>query len=446
MSDLEIIWKNVLGEIELEVSKPNFLTWFKSTSLLALENDTATIGVHSAMIMNMLQKRFLPTIKASLDKHTQKDIQIIFVPRTTVGTTSRPQEETKGTLFETPKPQLRNLPRVRSDYTFETLAVSESNRLAFASTQHVAENLGKSYNPLFIYGPVGVGKTHLMQAIANAVYIKDPSLKIIYITSEEFTNEVVDAIFTKDTSKMKKRFRSANLLIIDDVQFFAGKEKVQEELFHTFNTLIDNAAQIVLSSDKPPSEIKKLEARLSSRFSGGLTVDVEPPDFEMRTAIVLKKAEKHGFSLSIDIAKVIAEREQDVRSLEGALLRVITQSQINKETITAISAGDAINTGNKLEKSRIHPDEIIKTICTYFAIKSTQLKGPKRDASLVKARQIAMYLLKKELNLPLVEIGNLLGGRDHTTIIYGVEKMERLIVEKPSFTEEIMGITKQLRG
>ena len=441
------LWKKVLADIELEVSKANFFTLFKKTSLLSLEENIATIAAPSAMIINLLQKRYMPIIKNALEKHTQSSTDIIFVPKHIVSEEKKTVDE--GPLFskkEAPnvKP-IGHLPRVRPDFTFQTLAVSQSNQLAYVSAQTVAQNLGQSYNPLFMYGPVGVGKTHLMQAVANEVYNKNPDVKIIYITSEEFTNEVVEAIRTNDTAKMKRRFRSANLLIIDDVQFIAGKDRVQEELFHTFNTLIDQGGQIVLSSDRPPSEIKKLEARLSSRFAGGLTVDIEAPDFEMRTAIILKKAEKFGFTISIDVAKAIAEKEQDVRSLEGALLRVVTEAATRHQEITAESASRSLN-ATKEDKHSFHSDDIIKSVCDFYNIKATQLKGPKRDASLVRARQATMYLLKKELGLTFVEIGNVLGGRDHTTIMHGVEKVENMLETVPAFHEEIRGITKTLRG
>jgi len=455
MSSKQEIWEAVLEEIKPTVSKGT-LALLKSTNLIDLNESTALIGSPSAIAVDLIQKRYAETIKTAIQKHTKGTIEVSFITQA-IKTNS---DEKAGPLFveevgeNEPRhtklvvnQPMRHLPRVRADYTFETLAVSASNQIAYVSAQNVSRHLGTSYNPLFIYGPVGVGKTHLMQAIANEVYRQDPASKIIYLTSEEFTNEVVEAIRSNDTARMKKKFRSANLLIIDDVQFFAGKDKVQEELFHTFNILIDNAAQIVLSSDKPPSEIKKLEARLSSRFAGGLTVDVESPDFEMRTAIILKKAEKFGFPIDIEVAKVIAEKEQDVRSLEGALLRVVTQSTATKQALTTSMATDALGSNHfKKEKSSLHPDEIIKAACEYYHIKSTQIKGPKRDASLVKARQVAMYLLKQELNLPFEEIGNLLGGRDHTTIMHGVDKMATLVEGNAPINADIMGITKILRG
>lgn len=443
------IWKKVLGEVETEISKANFLTLFKNTSLLSFENDTATIAASSAMVIDLIERRFVPLVKTSIDKHTGVNTKLLFVPRAVL--VSQPNTSTNAPLFaehiqEKPK-YVPLLTRVRPEYTFENLAVSSSNQLAFISATTVAKNLGKSYNPLFIYGPVGVGKTHLMQAIANDAFQKDPAKKIIYITSEEFTNEVVEAIKTNQTNTMKRRFRSCGLLIIDDVQFIAGKDKVQEELFHTFNILIDNAAQIVLSSDRPPHEIKKLEQRLSSRFSGGLTVDIEPPDFELKTAILLIKAKKYNVELPIEAAKVLAESVADTRSLEGMLLRVITQAQATSGEITLELAEKVVGLTPKEEKTtRIHPDDIIKHVCDFYNIKQTQIKGPKRDASLVRARQVAMYLLKKELGLTLVEIGNYLGGRDHTTIMHGLSKVENLVVSNSPLSEDIVGITSTLRA
>ncbi len=441
MNDLKKLWKTTLGEIEIEVSKANFLTLFKPTSLLSVEDGVATIAAPSNMIIDLLQRKFYDIIQTAVDKNIGKDTKIIFVPKIVLEVVE--SKEASQTLFSqsSPKQTVGHLPRVRSDYTFENMAVSSSNQLAFVSATTVAKNPGVNYNPLFIYGPTGVGKTHLMQAIANEVYSKNPSTKIAYVTSEEFTNEVVEAIRTNNTANMKKRFRNLDLLIIDDIQFVAGKEKVQEELFHTFNTLVDKGAQIVLSSDRPPDEIKKAEKRLLSRFGGGLTVDIESPDFELRTAILLIKAKKYGVTLSIDMAKIIAQKEQDARGLEGALLRVITQSQTTSDgQITQ----DLIYTVLSLEKeqkpSAFHPDEIIEEVCNFYRVRPTQLKSAKRDAFLVRPRQVAMFLLKKRLGLTLVEIGNLLGGRDHTTVMYGVGKIEQM-VENSQIPEDILGIT-----
>lgn len=423
------LWKKVLSDLETEVSKANFLTLFKRTSLISVEDDVVTIAAPSTMIIDLIQKKFLEILKKTVDKHAKTNAKIIFIPKTIEITKS----DDSGPLFaqEAPRatPTIGHLPRVRKDYTFQNFAVSGSNQLAYVSATTVAKRVGETYNPLFIYGPVGVGKTHLMQAIANEVYRNDPNKKISYITSEEFTNEVVEAIRTNDTARMKRRFRDVDLLIIDDIQFVAGKERVQEELFHTFNTLVDKGAQIVLSSDRHPSEIKNIEKRLSSRFAGGLAVDVQAPDFELKTAILLIKANKYGHPISIDVAKKVAEQAQDVRSLEGALLRLITLAEAGGEEITTDLAEQTFG-GREQEFVKKHPDDILKNICNFYKIKPTLIKGAKRDASLVKIRQIAMYLLKKDLNLTFVEIGNILGGRDHTTIMHGVEKIENLLDTK----------------
>lgn len=423
IQDTNALWAIVLNEIETQISKANFLTLFKKTQLLSLEENVATISAPSTMIIDLLEKRFIEMIKRALDKNAGKDIKIIFIPKS-------PAEKTNyesAPLFTgiNDKIQVGHLPRVRKDYTFQNFAVSSGNQLAFVSAQAISKKLGESYNPLFIHGPVGVGKTHLMHAIANTVYEKFPEKKISYLTSEDFTNEVVEAIRTNDTARMKRKFRNLDLILMDDIQFIAGKEKVQEELFHTFNILIDRGAQFVLSSDKPPSEIRKIEKRLSSRFSGGLTVDIEPPDFELRTAILLIKAKKYNFNLPIETAKKIAEKILDSRSLEGNLLRLITELETNQLPIDAIAK--RITLAGEKENSFFHPDEVLKNLCNFYKIKPTQIKSQKREASLVKARQVAMYLFRNKLGLSYVEIGNLLGGRDHTTIMHGVEKIESLM-------------------
>lgn len=449
--DNDKLWQLVLGEIEKEVSRANFLTLFKSTTLVSLEDNIATITAPSPMIVDLLQKRFGETIKQHLDTLTNSDTSVLFIVKAQAVAT--PDDFSSAPLFvSSPEPikpatlSVGHLPRVRPDFTFQNFAVSGSNQLAFVSASTVAGSIGTSYNPFFLYGPVGVGKTHLMHAIANEVYQKQPDRKIIYITSEEFTNEVVEAIRNNDTAKMKRRFRSALLLLIDDIQFIEGKERVQEELFHTFNILIDQGSQIVLSSDRPPEEIKKLEKRLSSRFAGGLSVDIAPPDFELKTAILLIKAKKFGVELPISVAKLLADNATDTRSLEGQLLRLITLATTQNLDVTEELATRVIGKSQTEEHHPVHTEDVIKAVCDYYRVKATQLRGPKREASLVKARQIAMYLLKNKLGLTYVEIGNVLGGRDHTTIMHGVEKIESLVDKKAPLVDDIFGITRQLSG
>lgn len=437
LSTIEL-WKKILNEIQTEVSSANFHTLFKGTSLISVEDGVATISAPSTMIIDLLNKRFYDIIKKTVDKHIGEGTKIILIPKSP--TQNQTPIET-GPLFsplEKPKATIGHLPRVRPDYTFQNFAVSGTNQLAFVSATTVAQKIGTAYNPLFIYGPVGVGKTHLMQSVANEVYKNDPESKILYITSEEFTNEVVEAIRTNNTANMKRKFRNLNLLMIDDIQFIAGKERVQEELFHTFNILVDNSSQVILTSDRPPSELKKVEKRLVSRFSGGLTVDVDSPDFELRCAILLTKAKKFNFDLDIDTAKIIAQKTEDTRELEGLLLRVMTEASGQDTGLSPRLAEKALKANENLKKS-IHPDDVISSICEFYGIKMTQLKGIKRDAKLVRARQACMYVLKKETGLTYAEIGNLLGGRDHTTIMHGVEKIEGLLGAQ-KLTEEALGI------
>lgn len=432
------LWKKILAEIQTEISSANYLTLFKNTTLISLEDSVATIGAPSTMIIDLLNKRFYEIIKKTVDKHVGKDTKLIFVPKTLQVASTK----SAGPLFsesnEKPKATVGHLPRIRADYTFQNFAVSGTNQLAFVSATTVAEKPGTTYNPLFIYGPVGVGKTHLMQAVANELYSKDPSKKILYITSEEFTNEVVEGIRTNNTAAMKRKFRQVDLLMIDDIQFIAGKERVQEELFHTFNILVDNASQIILTSDRPPSELKKVEKRLVSRFSGGLTVDIDSPDYELRCAILLTKAKKFNFDLDIETAKIIAQKTEDTRELEGLLLRVMTEAS-SKQTEASPDLAETALKSNEDIKKALYPEDVVKSICEFYQIKPTQLKGSKRDAKLVRARQACMYVLKKECNLTYSEIGNLLGGRDHTTVMHGVEKIDSLL-SAHKLTEETLGI------
>ena len=441
------IWKQVLEEVEVEVSKPIFLTFFKPTVLVSLENSVATIDAPTYITAEYIQKRYYSLIKRSLDKKLGENTSLVF---TSNGLSSRTPHETKATgpLFveSLAADSKKSRPaRIRPDYTFESLAVSDSNQLAYTAALTVASSPGTKYNPLFLYGTVGVGKTHLMNAIANKAYDEGKDFKILYLTTEEFTNEVVEAIRDKTTSSLRRKFRNVDLLILDDIQFLAGKEKVQEELFHTFNTLIDKGKQIALSSDRPPQELRKIEKRLASRFEGGLTVDIEPPDFELRTAILLIKSRKFGINLSIDAAKMAAERIEDTRALEGFLLRLASTRKEGPGEVGAEDIAQVLMRGNTTHSVALHPDTIVTTICSYYNIKPTQLKGTKRSSYLVLPRHVCMYLLKEEVGLTYVEIGNLLGGRDHTTVMHAVEKIGKLFSVSEKTREEIMFIKKKIK-
>lgn len=438
---MDELWKQTLSEIQVEVSQPRFIAFFKATHLLTLENSVATIAAPNPMTADLLEKNYYSLIKRVLDKKTGDNVSLVF-------TIKRVEESVKkdsGPLFSEAPIAAKRLPRIREDYTFDTFAVSDSNQLAYTAAYAVATDPGGKYNPLFLYGSVGVGKTHLMHAIANTVFEKNPDAKVSYLTTEEFTNEMVEAIQTKSTSKLRRKFRNTDLLLLDDIQFLSGKEKIQEELFHTFNTLIDNHGQVIFSSDRPPYEIKKIEARLASRFESGLTIDIEPPDFELRTAILLIKSRKHNLELTPDLAKRVAEKITEPRALEGFLLKLITfLSMEGVGEITERIIDKALGNARE-ERPSIHPDDVLRTVCDYYNVKPTQLRGTRRDALFVKPRQICMYLLKEDLKITLVEIGNLLGGRDHTTIMHGVEKIRELKESNPQLQQEVNAIKSMLQ-
>lgn len=316
---------------------------------------------------------------------------------------------------------------MRSDYTFETFAVSTTNEMAHAAATAVSNHPGQSYNPLFLYGGVGVGKTHLMHAIGNNILKNNPNSRIIYCTGEEFTNDIVQAIQTKKANSFKERYRTANVLLIDDIQFIAGKNAVQEEFFHTFNALIKMQHQIVLTSDRPPHEITLLEDRLRSRFEAGLMIDIQQPSFELRTAILLVKSKAQNLPISMEIAKTIAARVESARKIEGIITSIRSEVELKHKQITPdlIEEILQVEVETKRPKIKVSPADVIKTVANHYHVKQTSLKGHSRVKNLVTARHVCMFLMKKELSLPLVEIGRWFSGRDHTSVLHAIKKIEK---------------------
>ena len=331
-------------------------------------------------------------------------------------------------------------------YSFENFAVSSTNQLAFAAAQAVVDNPGKNYNPLFIYGGVGVGKTHLVSAIGRKILEKDPKKKVLFCQGDLFINELIESIQEKTTQNFRRKYRRLDILMIDDVQFIAGKERVQEEFFHTFNSIIAVGGQIILTSDRPPNEIKKLEERLRSRFLGGLTVDIQPPDFELRTAILLIKAKERGIFLDIEAAKIIAEKIVDCRALEGTLLTIFANFFIKekKEKIDAEVVKEFFSSQFKNNQKKITPDDVLKTICSFYKIKISQIKSNSRISNFVFPRQLAMYILREYLKIKQEEIARILKRKDHTTVIHGVEKVRQIILKNPLIKEEVDKIIQNL--
>lgn len=347
-------------------------------------------------------------------------------------------------VFERSKEDSAHAAGLLPQLTLENFAVSSSNQIAYAAAIAVSRNPGTSYNPLFIYGGVGVGKTHLSQAIAHSLLQANPSKKVFFCTSEEFTNDLVELIREKNTNNFRKKYRELDMLIVDDVQFIAGKNYVQEEFYHTFNAIIKKGGQIILVSDRPPGEIKKLEDRLRSRFAGGLAIDIQKPDFELRTAILLIKAKARNIEIDFQTASVIAQKTADARELEGQLLRIYTNSLDHGGVITPETAGKEIERRDTTQAAKITPTEVIRVVCAYYQISPASLKKPGRKESIVLPRQIIMYILRTHLKLNLDDIAYMMKRKDHTTVMHATDKITNLMLTNPNFKEEIDRITQSL--
>lgn len=442
------LWQQVQEELKISVSKTIYQTLFSNTFLIDRDNKVANIGCPSSYIQSLIESRYYSLLKDILDRQTKEDNSLIF----TIKIVPRVEKEEAGPLFEkkeTEPPQsygFNPVPSLKPNYTFETFCVSGVNQMAYAAATAVAKNPGHSYNPLFLWGGVGVGKTHLMQAIAHEIRKNDPGLKIIYCMGEEFTNEIINAIRSKNTDLFKKKYRSAQLLLLDDVQFIAGKETVQEEFFHTFNAILATGGQVVLVSDRPPEEIAKLEERLRSRFEAGLIIDIPAPDFELRSAILLTKAKERNMELPMDVAQIIASNIDSTRKLEGFLIRLQTETQAKSVPISPDLVRSLLGKGvdEQNRKKIIKPKEIIRVVADDYGVKIGELCGQKRIKEYVLPRQVAMYLLRTEAKLPFMMIAELLGGRDHTTVMHGVEKITKLLSENEDLRVQIFGIKQKI--
>ncbi len=442
------LWKTALEQLQIKISPAAYQTWFAKTSLESVNNNIATIGCPSTYIKKRLEKKYKPQIKEVLKSLTNTALQLDFVIK---NQQKRKDNNNLGPLFqEQKKKELKRKEKIKESglspqYTFSNFVVGNNNNLAYAVAQSIVQNPGTRYNPFFLYSDVGLGKTHLVQAIGNKILKTHPEREVIYCTSEDFTNQLIQAIQNRTTAAFKTKFRSADVLLIDDIQFIAGRETTQEEFFHTFNALYMEQKQIILTSDKPPKEIPDLEDRLSSRFGSGMLADMQFPDFDIRLAILQKKCEDLKLKVSTDVLEYIAEATpSNVRELEGALNRVVTLAETRGVQPTKSLAQKVL--GEPPQKKPPTADEIIKTVCNYYTLKPKDLKGKRRPVRIARPRQVAMYVMRKETELPLEEIGNQLGGRDHTTVIHGVGKIKELIHNDPGIKSQIMEITTELGG
>lgn len=437
----ESLWQAVLGEVELSISRGNFITWFKNTALLRLDDDSAVIGVPNVFIKQQLERKYHDLIADTLRKNGVTSGRIEYKihsplthqnqkqdndPVVLLPTSSAPATQAKPSITRPQPNSLAHTYRqgLNERYTFDNFIVGSGNELAYAACQAVAANPGTKYNPLFLYGGVGIGKTHLIQAVGNAVLATKKDAHVVYVSSEQFLQEFVDALRFKKNTDFADFYRGADVLIVDDIQFIAGKEKVQEEFFHTFNALHQASKQIIISSDKPPRDIPTLEERLRSRFAWGMSIDMQTPDFETRCAILQTKAQTHGVSLTSDVTEYLATNVQtNIRELEGALNQLLAFCEMRGLEPNMTVASSLLGSSQTRPK-HISARQIVERTARHFQIPIEDILGPKRDKDIVVPRQVAMYILRSELHLSFPKIARELGRKDHTTAIHSVEKIE----------------------
>ncbi len=421
----EQAWQSVLAQLQMEMPRASYDTWVRDTRPMAYENGIITVGVRNAYARDWLESRLATTVSRLLIGILNSNVTVEFVVFQAGEADSHtdPDAERVASSIEItpPEPKPRHF-TLNPRYTFDTYVVGSGNRLAHAACQAVAEKPARAYNPLFLYGGVGLGKTHLLHAIGNACHAD--GLNVLYVSSEEFTNDMINAIRTHTTQAFREKYRSADVLLVDDIQFIAGKESTQEEFFHTFNTLHGQDKQIIVSSDRPPKSLVTLEERLRSRFEWGLTADIQAPDFETRLAILRSKAERTGRHISDDILESVAKQVQsNIRELEGALNRIVAFADLSGASLTPslveVALADLLP-----QKRNIQPDRVIEAVvAAYEGIAVDDLLGQNRAAKIAIPRQLVMYILSEFNKVSSPQIGDLLGGRDHTTVLYGIKKV-----------------------
>jgi chromosomal replication initiator protein len=459
--NLNQIWQAALGTIQLQTSRQEFDTWLRGTTLVALDGGMATVGTSSPFHKEGLENRYLAPVRRSLGDIVGYPVQVRVVIASgpvvrmdageTVSLALQTSDESVPNVDRAVQLDFTNTMRtgmLNPKYTFERFIVGSSNRLAHAACLAVADNPGQAYNPLFLYGGVGLGKTHLLHAIGNHVLDRDPEINVLYVSSEKFTNDLINAIRRQQTEEFRIRYRNIDVLLIDDIQFIAGKDATQEEFFHTFNALHSAAKHIVISSDKPPKAILTLEERLRSRFEWGLICDVQPPDLETRTAILRAKGEQMNVYIPDEVFDFLAHKVQsNIRELEGSLNRVAAHANLQKTAISIEVATQALaDLLGSSRRKRITPEMILNVVSEHYGVDIRTLQGRGRSRNIVIPRHVAMYLLREETDCSLIDIGNLLGGRDHTTVMHGCDKVSEEINTDSRLRSEILSIRERLQA
>jgi chromosomal replication initiator protein len=440
MSVLSSFWERFLEFLDKNQEKtPILYSVLKQVKPAELTESELVLGCENQGVQFFLEKK-VGEIEYHLFKHLNKKIKVRMI----VSSPKKQREEPPLLNFQPSIADVFARCGLHAKFSFDNFAVSSSNQVAYAASQAVADNLGASYNPLFLYGGVGVGKTHLAQSVAKRILEKDSSRRVFFCPGDQFTNELIESIRERSTPRFRRKYRHLNLLIIDDIQFIAGKETVQEEFFHTFNSIVSSGGQIILTSDRPPSEIKNLEDRLRSRFSGGLIVDIQNPDFELRTAIILIKAKEKNIEIDLEAAKIIAEQSLDGRGLEGTLLSVYAKVLGIKDRVDLEAVVNYFSEKNKVRTKKITSNNVVRAVCSFYNVKQSHLKSRSRTDSLALARQVAMFILREELRLKLEEVAMILKRKDHTTVIHGIEKVRRMLAKDQYFKQEVDGIIKSL--
>ena len=416
------LWDKVKAVIKNKVNSQAYETWFLPIKLVASSEDNLTLEVPDKFFIDWITEKYLGLIEETLRGYANKKISVSFILPKSGPATLAPEIYTRPKAAE---PQPKH-PGLNPRYTFDDFIIGSSNRFAHAASLAVSETPAKAYNPLFIYGGVGLGKTHLMHAIGNRIASSNKNLKVLYISSEQFTNQLIGAIQNRTTVKFRQLYRGVDILLIDDIHFIGGKESTQEEFFHTFNALHDAHKQIVISSDRSPKDIPGLEERLVSRFDWGLVTDIQAPDLETRIAILRKKAEKETIPVPNDVTFFIAEKiKSNIRELEGALIRVVAYAKLIGRDITVGLVKEVLKDMVLEDEIKVSVELIQKKVVEYFNIRLSDLKGKKRNRAVVYPRQIAMYLARDLTDYSLPEIGGFFGGRDHTTVLHSCEKVAR---------------------
>lgn len=456
------VWQQVCLKLKASLSPAVYTTWILTNPITKIEDEgdgftaqiTCSTAFHATNLKKNLDEKISEVLEKILEKKVKLEYQVGAQPIIIKKELKKTTPVVSNNLFSEDVLRESEQQRVQwkahqiglnPQFSFTTFAVSSSNEMAHAAAISVAKNPGKAYNPLFLYGEVGVGKTHLMHAIGNDILSNGQNVNIIYCTAEDFTNEIVQAIQTKKASSFKYKFRSAKILLLDDVQFIAGKNAVQEEFFHTFNALVKQTAQIVLTSDRPPNEISLLEKRLRSRFEAGLMIDIGKPTFELRTAILLLKSKQAQLELPIELAKIAAEKILSAREIEGFINRLRSEVELNKRSVNQELVQQIIDKSQKKQRRLIiSPNQAIEVVAKYFQLKPTEVRGQSRVEHLVEARHLAMYLLNKDLELPLTEIGRWFSHRDHTSVLHAVRKIQQEILDDESVQQQIVQLRNKL--